>query len=180
MPHSNAERAGAHSNRARLLFAWSLTLLLGVVAVTTSLGSRAIHSPPTGPSQEIRSFAHALATGDSRLLDSLLHEEVEHRDLASGAAVRGRSAWEAFFREAYPTPTPSAGSTAEVLSSRLLTHNVAIGSITQSRTMRPHGRLIQRSYSSSTEDAGLSRRWVVAATRAGGNYGTLAHGQLRD
>jgi hypothetical protein len=179
MPHSNAERAGAHSNRARLLFAWSLTLLLGVVAVTTSLGSRAIHSPPTGPSQEVRSFAHALATGDSRLLDSLLHEEVEHRDLASGAAVRGRRAWEAFFREAYPTPTPSAGSTAEVLSSRLLTHNVAIANVTlpylaepdHSSSWPPHTAIL------FVFDRG---HWVVAATRAGGNYGTLAHGQLSD
>jgi hypothetical protein len=156
-----------------------LTLFLGVVAVTTSLGSRAIHSPRTGPSQEVRSFANALATGDSGLLDSLLHEEVEHRDLASGAAVRGRRAWEVFFREAYRTPTASSGSSAEVLSSRLLTHNVAIANVTLQHfaelggvsSWPPHTAIV------FVFDRG---RWYVAATRAGGNYGSLAHGQLVD
>jgi hypothetical protein len=179
MPLSNAERADAHSNRVRLLLAWSLTLLLGVVAVTTSLGSGAVPSPPTGLSQVSRSFATALATGDSRLLDSLLHEEVEHRDLASGAAVRGRRAWEAFFREAYPTPTPSSGSTAEVLSSRLLTHNVAIANITLQHLAEP-GHASSWPPHTAILFVFDRERWYVAATRAGGNYGTLAHGQLVD
>jgi hypothetical protein len=153
--------------------------LLGLAALTTSLGSKAIHSPSTGPSQEIRSFANALATGDSRPLDSLLHEEVEHRDLASGAAVRGRRAWEAFFREAYPARTPSSGSTTEVLSSRPLTHNVAIANITLQHLAEP------RHVSPWPPHTAIlfvfeRGRWYVTATRAGGNYGTLAHGQLVD
>jgi len=179
MPLSDAKRADFHSNRARLLLAWSVALLLGVVAVTTSLGSSAIHSPPPGPSEEVRSFANALATGDSRLLDSLLHEEVEHRDLASGAAVRGRRAWEAHFREAYPAPTPSSGCTGEVVSSRLLTHNVAIANITlkhlaelgRASSWPPHTTILLVLHRG---------RWYAAATRAGGNYATLAHGQLVD
>jgi hypothetical protein len=179
MPLSNAERGDSHSNRARLLFAWSLTLLLGVVAATTGLGSRAIHLPPTGPSQEVRSFANALATGDSRLLDPLLHEEVEHRDLASGAAVHGRRAWEAFFREAYPTPTPSSGSTAGVVSSRLLTHNVAIANITLQHLAAP-GHASPWPPHTAILFVFERERWYVAATRAGGNYGTQAHGQLVD
>ncbi len=177
MPLSSAEKAGAHTNRTRLLVAWSLTLLLGVVALTSSVGSRATHSPPTDPSQEFRSFANALATGESRLVASLLHEDIEHRDLASGAAVRGRRAWQAFFRKAYPMPTPSSDSTAEVRSSRMLTDNVALANITLRRHSGP-----DHASSWPPHTAILlvfeRGRWYVAATRAGGNYGTPAHGQL--
>jgi hypothetical protein len=176
---SDAASADGRSNRARLLFAWSSTLVLGVVAVTTSLGSRETPSLLTGPSREVRSFANALATGDSRLLDSLLHEEVEHRNLASGAAVRGRRAWEAFFREAHPTPTPSSGPTAEVLSNRLLTHNVAIANVTLQRLAQP-GHASPWPPHTAILFVFERERWYVAATRAGGNYGTLAHGQLVD
>ena len=179
MPLSDADTAASRSNRSRRLFAWSLSLLLGVLALTTSLGPGTIQSPPTNPSQEVRSFANALATGDSRPLDSLLHEEVEHRDLASGSAVRGRRAWEALFRETYPTPTPSSGVTPELLSSRLLTDKVAIANVTlqhlaeqgEAPLWPPHTAIL------FVFDRG---RWYVAATRAGGNYGTLAHGQLVD
>ena len=176
MPLTNDKGARAHSNRARVLVAWSLALLLGGVAVTTALGSETTYSPPAGPSEEIRSFASALATGDAQLLDSLLHEDAEHRDLASGAAVRGRQAWEAFFRQAYPTPTPTSGSHAEVVSSRLLTHNVAIANI----TLR-HLAAQRQGYSWPPHTAVLLAfdrgHWWVVATRAGGNYATLKHGR---
>ncbi len=150
-----------------------------MATVITGLGSRAIQPPPTDASKEVRSFANALATGDIRLLGSLLHEKIEHRDLASGAAIHGRHAWEAFFRKAYPTPTPNVSSTAKVLSSRLLTHEVAIANI----TLQP---LVESTHASSWPphtavifvfDQG---RWFIRATRAGGNYETLAHGQLID
>ena len=93
--------------------------------------------------------------------------------------MRGRRAWETFFREAYPTPTPSSSSIAEVRSSRLLTHNVAIANVTLQHLAEPgHAP----SWPPHTAILLIFDRghWVVVATRAGGNYETLAHGQLVD
>lgn len=168
--------ASGDSHRARARLPWIVTLILGVVAATSALDS-APHDPRrAGPTQAVRAFAHALEVGAVDSPAWLLHDEVDHRDLATGAMIHGLRDWEVFFRETHPPTGRGAGSAAEVLSSRLLTPNVAIANLGLRQREKPRHGSSWPQYTAVllVYDGG---RWSVAATRAGGNYATMGQAE---
>jgi hypothetical protein len=149
------------------------------LAVGNTLTSTPIEPPATPPAEEVRSFARGLGEGDARLLESLLNDDVEHRDLASGVMVRGRRAWLDFFRKTRPDTGLGPAPGAKVHSSRLVTADVAMASLTlQHPTAAKYGDIWPpHTAILLVFDDG---RWSVVATRAGGNYDTLDRGERID
>jgi hypothetical protein len=121
-------------------------------------------------------LAEALKSGHIQRLEPLLHENAEHRDLASGAMYRGKRESLAFFARAYLADPDGHAATAEVVSARQLTAEVAIVNLALHPLQIP-----RRAESWPPFTVALlvyeDDEWAVAATRAGGNYDTLARGR---
>lgn len=165
-----ADSAGTNAQAAwaRGLLSWTVAFLLAVVAVSTELCVEAENPARSSPSETIQALATGLETGDFALVETLLHRNIDHRDLASGAAFRGRRAWESVFRKASAGATRTPGIRAEVFSTRLLAPNVAIADL----GLRQSGEPGLASWPRHTAVLLLYERgiWSVVATRAGGNY----------